>query len=277
VAALLEPALAVITIGTLTDSGDLVAAEVSGVAVRVPLEPGKTRARLRDDIGRRGEDPRVNTLRVRAANLARLGIKLSAEQRGRMVVGQLATLPGAEAITRGDLPRLWADLDVTGVIAAVVALGEPQAGRVMIVQIAPLEQHEIPEQLRAQSLAALVPALLRRTVLALGSERAEQTRWLTDREQAILDRLTLGMSVREIADAIGRSPHTVHDHVKSLHRKLKATSRGELIAKALGHIAVSNRVLPVTEPKPQITSHGATSAIEPKPQRSLPSLQRDTD
>jgi hypothetical protein len=27
----------------------------------------------------------------------------------------------------------------------------------------------------------------------------------------------------------------VHDHVKSLHRKLDASSRGELVARALGH------------------------------------------
>jgi hypothetical protein len=27
----------------------------------------------------------------------------------------------------------------------------------------------------------------------------------------------------------------VHDHVKSLHRKLNASSRGQLIARALGH------------------------------------------
>ena len=42
--------------------------------------------------------------------------------------------------------------------------------------------------------------------------------------------------MREIADALERSPHTVHDHVKSLHRKLNASSRGELIARTLGHV-----------------------------------------
>ncbi len=59
--------------------------------------------------------------------------------------------------------------------------------------------------------------------------------WLTQREQVILDQLIVGCSVREIADSIDRSPHTVHDHVKSLHKKLNASSRGQLIAKALGH------------------------------------------
>lgn len=59
--------------------------------------------------------------------------------------------------------------------------------------------------------------------------------WLTDREHDILDQLIRGHSVRVIAEQLGRSSHTVHDHVKNLHRKIDASSRGELIAKALGH------------------------------------------
>jgi len=59
--------------------------------------------------------------------------------------------------------------------------------------------------------------------------------WLTEREHEVLTLLIEGHSVRAIADTLRRSPHTVHDHVKSLHRKLDASSRGELIAKALGH------------------------------------------
>ncbi len=60
--------------------------------------------------------------------------------------------------------------------------------------------------------------------------------WLTDREHEILDLLIHGESVRVIAERLGRSSHTVHDHVKNLHRKLGASSRGELIAKALGYV-----------------------------------------
>lgn len=59
--------------------------------------------------------------------------------------------------------------------------------------------------------------------------------WLTEREHQILDLLIQGCSVRVIAEHLDRSPHTVHDHVKSLHRKLDASSRGSLIATALGH------------------------------------------
>jgi len=88
-------------------------------------------------------------------------------------------------------------------------------------------------------------------VLALGDDG--DTKWLTQREQIVLEQLTLGLSVRQIADELGRSPHTVHDHVKSLHRKLNASSRGELVARALGHTAID----------PETHQH-ASSIIESK-------------
>jgi len=81
-----------------------------------------------------------------------------------------------------------------------------------------------------------MPRLARRAALALGLRRTSSGSWLTGREQQVLEQLTLGRSVREIAEDIGRSPHTVHDHVKSLHRKLSASSRGELVARALGYL-----------------------------------------
>lgn len=70
---------------------------------------------------------------------------------------------------------------------------------------------------------------------AIGSQKPGRSIWITPKEQDVLDRLILGYSVREIAAELGRSPHTMHDHVKSLHRKLGATSRGDLIARAMGH------------------------------------------
>ncbi len=60
------------------------------------------------------------------------------------------------------------------------------------------------------------------------------TSCLTACEVRVLELLVEGRTVREIATVICRSPHTVHDHVKRLHRKLEATSRGELISRALG-------------------------------------------
>lgn len=77
--------------------------------------------------------------------------------------------------------------------------------------------------------------------------------WLTDREQHVLELLIEGQSVRSIAEQLGRSAHTVHDHVKNLHKKIGASSRGELIAKAIGHTPHELRVSypdPITHPFP---------------------------
>lgn len=72
--------------------------------------------------------------------------------------------------------------------------------------------------------------------LALGQD-GPPVKTLTPKEVAILDLLIDGLSVAEIAERLGRSPHTVHDHVKSLHHKLGVRRRGHLVSRALGHIS----------------------------------------
>ncbi len=266
VARLVEPAIAVVTIGTLTDSGELVEHEVTGVGARQPSpESGRARPLNRDQIGFRGEDGRVGTLRVRAANLRRVGIQLAGEDRNRTVVGGFGDLLTGELATSGELASLWSGLETGEPIVAVVPLSQPGDGRVMIVQLASSTPGALPEGVE-QALASLLNTLRQRTVQALGAERAESTRWLTEREQLVLEHLTLGKSVRQIADELGRSPHTVHDHVKSLHRKLGASSRGELIARALGHVAsTSARPITQAEPKPVKPEPARSETIEPKP------------
>jgi len=53
-------------------------------------------------------------------------------------------------------------------------------------------------------------------------------------EYRVLERIILGHTINAIARDLDRSPHTVHDHLKSLHRKFHAKTRGELIARVLG-------------------------------------------
>lgn len=91
-------------------------------------------------------------------------------------------------------------------------------------------------------VTVILLALLRRARLALTGVGRESSDWISPREQDILNQLVLGKSVRQIAEETGRSAHTIHDHVKSLHRKLNATSRGELIARALGHVTRGVRI-----------------------------------
>lgn len=55
---------------------------------------------------------------------------------------------------------------------------------------------------------------------------------LAPRMKQTLALLVEGKSEKEIAFAIGISPHTVHNYVKALHQRFGVSSRGELIAAA---------------------------------------------
>ena len=54
---------------------------------------------------------------------------------------------------------------------------------------------------------------------------------LPPRTRQVLDRLLAGDSEKQAAQAMGISRHTVHDHVKVLHREFDVASRGELLAR----------------------------------------------
>jgi DNA-binding CsgD family transcriptional regulator len=56
---------------------------------------------------------------------------------------------------------------------------------------------------------------------------------LPPRQKAVLDGLCRGLSEKQIAAELAMSPHTVHDHVKQLHLRFGARSRGELLARVL--------------------------------------------
>ncbi|MEM8534713.1 MAG: helix-turn-helix transcriptional regulator [Chloroflexota bacterium] len=51
---------------------------------------------------------------------------------------------------------------------------------------------------------------------------------LTEREEEVLHYLSLGRSNPQIATQLGVSPHTVHNHTKSIFRKLNV--RGRVLA-----------------------------------------------
>ncbi|MBX3385324.1 MAG: helix-turn-helix transcriptional regulator [Phycisphaeraceae bacterium] len=53
---------------------------------------------------------------------------------------------------------------------------------------------------------------------------------LTDSQRRIIPYLIDDLSEREISERIGRSPHTVHDHVKGIYTTLAVSSRRELLA-----------------------------------------------
>jgi DNA-binding CsgD family transcriptional regulator len=53
---------------------------------------------------------------------------------------------------------------------------------------------------------------------------------LTPRQIVIADALVEGLSYAEIAERLSISYHTVHSHVKSIHRKLDVHSNARLVA-----------------------------------------------
>jgi DNA-binding CsgD family transcriptional regulator len=143
----------------------------------------------------------------------------------------------------------WASLPLMQALGGS-RIGQPFVGsaslnasnnRAIVVVMAPAAGAPALDGSAVASLRAIFPVMVQRARTAFG-ESVDANSTISDREQLVLNHLVLGKSVRQIADELGRSPHTVHDHVKSLHRKLNASSRGELIARALGYVSRATRI-----------------------------------
>lgn len=177
-------------------------------------------------------DPKADMLglRVRLERMTDLGITLPDAALRR---GLAAVCSDLGPWRDGPLSRVWNPAGVEKLLIGIVPIGKGEPNRSLLVFVALGHAPNGSTRANARTLGALLPLLAQRVRKALPAEGPIS--WMTDREQDVLERLILGRSVREIAEELGRSPHTVHDHVKSLHRKLDASSRGELVARALGH------------------------------------------
>lgn len=99
---------------------------------------------------------------------------------------------------------------------------------VLTAQLAGVHRDRLEES--AHLLQQVLPWVLSIVRVAMGERPGLRPRaWLTQREREVLGQLVGGASVVEIAKALDRSHYTVHDHVKSLHRKLGVKSRAALI------------------------------------------------
>jgi DNA-binding CsgD family transcriptional regulator len=171
------------------------------------------------------------SVRSKAERLSDLGFPIENE----VVLGRIGDLITASDWRTHGIGRLWQNTPISDVLVAASPLGRAEPGRYMISQVALAEEGAEPKPGQFELLGVIHNLLVRRALVSIGEAKATSSRWLTAREQEVLELLVVGKSVRVIAEELGRSPHTVHDHVKSLHRKLDASSRGELVAKALGH------------------------------------------
>lgn len=149
---------------------------------------------------------------------------------------RVAELVAPDAWAESAQGRLWSSLGVGDLLVGAAAVAASAPSRVIICEIGMTSPSGRFSAAEEAILGATMGPLARRARMAFGDDVAEPVRRLTPREEEVLEHLALGKSVKQIATELRRSPHTVHDHVKSLHVKLHASSRGELIARALGHL-----------------------------------------
>jgi DNA-binding CsgD family transcriptional regulator len=214
--------------------------------------------RVSKELARHGIDPGQEGVqaRVKIERMTDLGVHLPAEAFSR---GMGALADDLGSWRDGPLARVWDGASVDRLLVGLAPISGEPGGRCVITLVALAPVDGRAQRPAPKTIAALMPLLSKRACMALPARN--EIAWLTDREQDVLDRLTLGRSVREIADELGRSPHTVHDHVKSLHRKLSASSRGELVARALGHaVAEPEAIDPMVVERVR-----AATQIEPSP------------
>lgn len=161
---------------------------------------------------------------------------LSPRRESEISLVNSAEMSRSDSWLRSPLMKTVASQGMIGLILGVGLISGTEPGRLLWFFGAAEAATETAVFGDITFVLALVLAILRRSRLALGGKPGEAIDWISERECETLGYIVQGLSVREIAEKTGRSAHTVHDHVKSLHRKLGANSRGELVARALGHL-----------------------------------------
>ena len=267
---LLAPSRACVMIVKAEPSGRIVSLEASGsgsCTSRANAHEAPTGTWTANDPEASTDESGVELgIRSRADRLRELGFRVEGIAPGATVAATAARLGGTELWRTAPIGTIWVGSDISDLLIGVVRLDAGNPGRFLVLQIG-LLGHGAAGPRRASidnhaALAAILPLLARRAATALCAVGTEDIPWLTVREQQVLEQLVLGKSVRTIADELGRSPHTVHDHVKSLHRKLGASSRGELIARALGYI--ESETAP-DAPDQAVKAHKPTTELKPTP------------
>jgi DNA-binding CsgD family transcriptional regulator len=255
-----QPSMAVVVIGQVDEHGVVIKNEATGVA-------GTYAAEVTTTVGRSQSATSVVSLDPNDATLMR--VKTSMAQARELSWGPGNLVPGAAKVTSIDrshpsasaptgLLRRWDGIKLSGIVLGAAGIGTDR--RVLAAEIGLMGAPAGQLESIVAAIDAVMPSLARRAMMAIGTELTDGSQWLTLREQIILKHLLLGKSVREIAQELGRSPHTVHDHVKSLHRKLNASSRGELVARALGHVEPATQVVTKSAAP---TAIGAPAAANP--------------
>ncbi|MBL0871236.1 MAG: helix-turn-helix transcriptional regulator [Phycisphaerales bacterium] len=134
------------------------------------------------------------------------------------------------------LNRRWEWMNPVDVLLGAVKVPCESGTRMLLVEVASADPGFRDTTRQAAVVAATLPMLSKRVSQAFDPGSQDRTNWLTPREELVMWHLVAGMKVPQIAALLHRSVYTVHDHVKSLHRKLNANNRGQLVSRALGHL-----------------------------------------
>jgi len=180
-------------------------------------------------------DSRITlSLQDRCERLSKLGLPISAQATQSGLVAPMQSL--SASWSQSPAARIFSGTQLVHPIIQILPIRKVEQSHLCLLNLFGFiagEDTSAPSETLALISALHSPLRLRATAAL---EQVNNPRaWLTDREQHVLELLIEGQSVRSIAEQLGRSAHTVHDHVKNLHKKIGASSRGELIAKALGH------------------------------------------
>jgi DNA-binding CsgD family transcriptional regulator len=102
---------------------------------------------------------------------------------------------------------------------------------VMIVQLEDLANETGPTDAAIQQLRAISPEIMRvynHHFVRTEEKQAELMGMLSRAQRVVAEMLIEGLSEREIAQRINRSPHTVHDHTKAIYATWGVRSRAQL-------------------------------------------------
>lgn len=153
-----------------------------------------------------------------------------------VVSGSVDDLAGADP--RGEAVGSWSSLGAGPVMAACAPIDHSAPSRRVLLGVGLIGPGRAATAEGEAALESLCGLIARRARRAFGAGPISPAAMLTTREHEVLMMLAHGESVADIASRLGRSPHTIHDYVKALHRKLGATNRGVLISRALLGAAV---------------------------------------
>ncbi len=219
-------AVAISIVATINTSSDSITVISSGVGFRT--QEHQAEQNLQDR-----HDPRSIALQDKTERISRLGCSLPEHALEDGLVASFAAIDPNWNTT--PIGRAISGAHLSHPLLQLIPINQSKA-RLTLLNLIAFEsgagQHEA--QIALHTLSSLHRILSTRARDALANV-VDPRAWLTDREQSVLAELIEGHSVRAIAEKLGRSAHTVHDHVKNLHKKIGASSRGELIALALGH------------------------------------------